>query len=116
MTVHRTFGRRAIDRGVRTAPLTSRLATPIRATEIAPDEPSGPASQWSSQDEDLTAWKQARRPLPIPWRQLSLMAGLCFGIASLVLPDSVNRAADWLLYALMAASFYAGWRKRRPSA
>jgi hypothetical protein len=84
-----------------------------------PDEnpaASAPAPEWSSQDQELAAWKQARGPLPIPWRQLSMMAGLCFGVASLVLPDNVNRAVDWLLYALMAASFYAGWRKRRPSA
>lgn len=41
------------------------------------------------------------------------MATLCFGIASLVLPDSVNDNVQWLLYALMAASLYAGFRNRR---
>ena len=41
------------------------------------------------------------------------MASLSFGIASLVLPDNVNASVDWLLYALMAASFCAGFIKRR---
>jgi hypothetical protein len=45
-----------------------------------------------------------------------LMATLCFGVASLVLPDSVNDNVDWLLYALAAASFYAAIRKRHRQA
>jgi hypothetical protein len=49
----------------------------------------------------------------MPWRQLSLVASLCFGIASFALPDSVNDNVQWLLYALMAASAYAGFSKRR---
>jgi hypothetical protein len=41
------------------------------------------------------------------------MAGLCFGIASFVLPDSVSDDLQWLLYVLAAASLYAGLRKRK---
>jgi len=40
------------------------------------------------------------------------MASLCFGIASLVLPDSVNENLDWLLYGLMTASLYSGLSRR----
>ena len=65
----------------------------------------------SSVDEELEEWKASRKRI-IPWRQLSLMASLCFGIASLVLPDSVNDGVDWLLYGLMAASLYAGISRR----
>jgi hypothetical protein len=65
-------------------------------------------------DHELQEWKQARKQhSKIPWRQLSLMASLCFGIASFVLPDSINENLDWLLYGLMAASLYAGLRRRR---
>jgi hypothetical protein len=65
-------------------------------------------------DHDLQEWKQARKQhSKIPWRQLAVMASLCFGIASFVLPDSVNENLDWLLYGLMAASLYAGLRRRR---
>jgi len=54
----------------------------------------------------------AKRPSKMPWRQLSLIAALCFGIASFVLPESVNDQLDWVLYGLMALSAYAGLSKR----
>ena len=70
--------------------------------------------EFSQLDADLREWKRARkRNFEIPWRPLSLMATLCFGIASFVLPDSVNDTAQWFLYVLMAASFYVGIRRRR---
>jgi len=69
---------------------------------------------FSQLDDDLREWKRARKAnFEIPWRPLSLMATLCFGIASFVLPDSVNDTVQWFLYALMAASFYVGIRRRR---
>ncbi|MEO6839504.1 MAG: hypothetical protein ABI192_01940 [Bradyrhizobium sp.] len=74
-------------------------------------------SEFSSLDDELREWKLARkRNFEIPWRPLSLMATLCFGTASFVLPDSVNDNVQWLLYALAAASLYAGFRKRRRQA
>jgi hypothetical protein len=70
-------------------------------------------SEFRSLDDELRQWKLARKQnFEIPWRPLSLMATLCFGIASFVLPDSVNDNVQWLLYALAAASLYAGFRKR----
>jgi hypothetical protein len=84
-------------------------------TEVSVDRSSVPQPQISSPhvDHELGEWKQARKQrYKIPWHQLSLMAALCFGIASLVLPDSVNENLDWLLYGLMAASFYAGVSRR----
>jgi hypothetical protein len=44
------------------------------------------------------------------------MAGLCFGIAGFVLPDSANDTLSWLFYALSAASFAAGILKRKAAA
>jgi ATP-dependent exoDNAse (exonuclease V) beta subunit len=70
-----------------------------------------------SLDEELREWKQSRKHgFRMPWRQLSLMASLCFGIASFVLPDSVNENVQWLLYALTAASLIAGFSRRRRDA
>jgi len=70
-------------------------------------------SELPSIDDELREWKLARkRNFEIPWRPLSLMATLCFGIGSFALPDSVNDNVQWLLYALAAASLYAGFRKR----
>jgi len=67
---------------------------------------------WTDQDDELEKWKRTRK-WQVPWRQISLTASLCFGVASLVLPGSVNTALQWPLYALAAASFYFGMRKRQ---
>lgn len=68
-------------------------------------------------DDDFQEWRRTRKNIfNILWRPLSLMASLCFGIASFVLPDTVNSAVQWLLYALMAASIYAGFSRRRTGA
>ena len=67
-------------------------------------------------DDDLREWKRARKPnFQTLWRPFFLVATLFFGIASLVLPDSVNDAVDWLLYAMMGLSFYSWIRSRRAS-
>jgi hypothetical protein len=73
-----------------------------------PSEVSEPPSL----DDELREWKRSRKTgLKIPWRQVSLMASLCFGVASFVLPESVNSTVQLLLYALIAASLYAGVAK-----
>ncbi len=69
-----------------------------------------PAS--SAVDEELQTWKKARKR-QIPWGPLSLMASLCFGIASFELPDSVNSVVNLLLYALSAMSFWVWYSTRR---
>ncbi len=73
---------------------------------------AAPDVQTPSVDEELQAWKKSRKGFTIPWRQLSLMASLSFGIASFVLPASVNRNVDYLLYALAGMSLYMGISKR----
>jgi hypothetical protein len=111
---HRTsFGRRATSGAPRPVAHAPAPANPILTQEQALAVNS--ASDWSITDPELAAWKQARKSLwhRLPWRQLSWMASLCFGIASLVLPASVNGTINWILYALMAASFIAGIRMRR---
>jgi len=62
---------------------------------------------------ELAAWKAARRRA-IPWRQVHLMATLCFGIASFVLSAAVSTVLDGLLGALAVMSFIAWWRGRKP--
>lgn len=83
-------------------------ARSISQASLARSE-TGPTS-----DDELRDWKRARRQsYQLPWRQLSLMASLCFGVASLVLPDTVSDTLDWTLYSLMVTSFVAGVRRRR---
>ena len=86
-------------------------APPVQKAPPAPKAPTDGIT-WSDHDPELEEWKRARGWHP-PWRQISLMASLCFGIGSLVLPGTVNDAVQWILYALAGASLYAGLRKRR---
>ena len=66
-------------------------------------------------DDELAEWKATRkRAFKLPWRQVSLIASLCFGVASFVLPDSVNDAVNWLLCGLMAISFFVGVTGKKP--
>lgn len=116
-----TFGRR-----VRTQQPVQQAAAPVQDT-VSPDSMEAgetpvqaiePFFAGLSPEEELEQWKAERRRerlSRIPWRQLSLMAGLCFGLAGLVLPDSVNDAASWLLFGLMAAALYAGSARPRKS-
>lgn len=119
MANNRTFGRRA---GPQRPPQTRRpqFAAAAQGTKAAPKEitaetsvPPLEAEEASSLDRELLEWKRARRGAGVPWRPLSLIASLCFGIASFVLPDSINDVVQWPLYALMAASFYVGISSRR---
>lgn len=65
-------------------------------------------------DAELEEWKRTRKRLPLfAWRPLYLMASLCFGLASFVLPDSINEIVQWPLYALAAMSFYVGYKMKR---
>jgi hypothetical protein len=108
MESRHTFGRRPVP----------QPPVPRAVTQAHPLEPLlsslSPDATLASVDDEIAAWKAARGPvIPFPWRQLSLMAGLCFGIASFVLPSTVNDAVQWPLYALTAVSLYVGLRKRK---
>jgi len=94
----------------------SRNAASGEAALESPSLPSPANSGSLSVDQELDEWRRGRQGFTVPWRPLSLMASLCFGIASFVLPDSVNDNVQWLLYALMAASLYVGFSKRRRGA
>lgn len=102
--------------GNSTKPITARQTTkpgPL-AYSVERTFPVQKRPKTTTLDEELQQWKLARRQnMEIPWRALSLMATVCFGMASFVLPASVNDSFQWLLYILMAASMYAGFRKRR---
>ena len=89
---------------------------PAARTRVAvpASQPPAAAKPVAPIDAEFEEWKRARRRnLKLPWRQLSFLASVFFGVASLALPDSVNDNVQWVLYALMAASFYAGLAGRR---
>lgn len=115
-----TFGRRLSSQAnaprakIVRAPIVPEAKSPAPSTfERATAPPTGALSL----EDELHEWKHNRASgFQIPWRQISLMATLCFGIASFVLPDSTNDVVNWLLYALMAISFVVGISRRRKRA
>jgi hypothetical protein len=112
------FGRRAIQ-----GPIPLAIKTPgvnhvepcSQSDEALADVALGSdAAEARSLEDEIREWKQARRKnFQLPWRQISFMASVCFGVGSLVLPDSVNRIVQWLLLALVALSLIAGFSTRR---
>jgi hypothetical protein len=117
MANHPSFGRQSFGRCQNPQARTGGAIAKRAVDAPQPADRSSPyAGDFSrpAHDEELEQWKRARKQARrFPWRQLSLMASLCFGVASFVLPASVNSNVQWLLYALVAASLYAGFRKRR---
>jgi hypothetical protein len=116
MESRRTFGRRAAPQPSTPRAVIAAVEAPCHPVAPILSSPS-PDAAFGSVDDEIAAWKASRGPvIPFPWRQLSLMAGICFGVASFVLPDTVNQAVQWPLYALTAISLYAGLRKRKSKA
>ena len=66
----------------------------------------------SAHDEWREREQPVKRKFKVPWRQVVLIASLCFGIGALVLPDTTNDDLNWLLYGLMAISGYVGFSNR----
>jgi hypothetical protein len=109
--------RQAFGRRINPQAAYAREPAPARPTE-APNADASPALAVPAEepplDVELRAWKQTRgSQFKIPWSQLSLMASLCFGIASFVLPDSVNSSVDWLLWGLSAMSALVWFSNRK---
>jgi hypothetical protein len=121
MQNRRTFGRRVSQapsepqpaiQAPLTPPADPAPATVDSAPVLAPVSERGPAAASSYESlKTRDAPAQDRRRFPFPWRPLSLIAGLSFGIASFALPDWINDVAQWPLGLLMLGSFYVGLRK-----
>ena len=110
----RSFGRRGASQPLRTqvpAKSAAQVQQPAPAV-FGADLDLSRRPDSASLDEELHAWKQ-QRSFVVPWKQLCLMATLCFGLASFVLPSGVNSAVNWLLYGLTGMSFYAWFVARR---
>jgi hypothetical protein len=115
-----TFGRRPAPASAARPPARQAASSPSQAEGLfarAQAEATAaahlallpPSTGDKGVDDELAEWKATRKSgFKLPWRQLSLMASLCFGLASFVLPDTVNDTVNWLLYGLMAMSFYVG--------
>jgi hypothetical protein len=116
----RSFGRRGepqrpLSPPARPIPAAAQCATVDTAERsLAQFAPLAQKLKASPADDDFEQWKRARRKnFPIPWRPLSFMASVFFGVASFVLPDSVTDILQWPLYGLSVASFWIGFYRRR---
>jgi hypothetical protein len=104
-----SFGRRASSTPSKPPiPAVTKFSRPV----TAPQTPLQADVATRSVDEELHEWKKSRR-FAFPIRPLALIASLSFGIASFVLPAEINDQVQYPLYALSAASLYAGLRRKR---
>jgi hypothetical protein len=104
------FGRRAATRPAAIAAKSKAPAANLDklfpAVAAPPSAPVIASLKGEKGASEIDAWKTERKQAyRLPWRQLSLIAGLSFGIGSFVLPDDVTGYTDLLLYALSAMSF-----------
>lgn len=109
------FGRRVIPQAAPAAALRpARVAEPAAPPPVIAQPQATVSAEEISVDQDVAAWKAARgSKFVMPWRQIYLMASLCFGIASFVLPDSVNDSVDYLMWALCGLSAFAWYNGRK---
>ena len=100
--------------GRRTAPQPPQPPLPPMTKFVRPGSVHAPAQTTFADPvaDELKAWKKSRGPSPY-LKPLALTASLCFGVASLALPAAINAWVQYPLYALSAASLYAGFQRKR---
>lgn len=116
MQPKKSFGRRPQPEQPRLRLVRTDL-TPVRANDAAPiPTASQPEAAESAPDVDreLEEWKAARkrfkRSFREPWRTLSIVCTVGFGLSSWLLPDLVADVAQFVTGGLGAASLFAGLR------
>lgn len=116
MAHQQSFGRRA---RTETQPRPRAVAEKTQARTIPelPPDPIFPPAQDGNEisvEDEIEEWKKARPYRGLPWRQIAVMASLCFGFASFVLPDSINdfmQAPLIILSVLSLCGGIAGFKK-----
>lgn len=88
------------------------VPAPMLPKRMQPETSPTPAAAMDPVDAEIREWKRARGS-HFPIKLLALVASVSFGVASIALPAQINRWAEWSLFALSAASLYAGFRRRK---
>jgi hypothetical protein len=116
MQPKRTFGRRPQREQQRPEAALAQVGS-VSSVEDATQPPSllpPPSERVVDVDRELEEWKAARkrhkRSFREPWRTLSIVCTLGFGLSSWLLPDSVADVAQLVTGGLGAASLFAGLR------
>jgi hypothetical protein len=116
MQPKKAFGRRPQPEQPRPKPVPAEVSL-AQTSEAAPiPVPLSPQSEddIADVDRELEEWKAARkrykRSFREPWRTLSIVAAVGFGLSSWLLPDSVADVAQLVTGGMAAASLFAGIR------
>lgn len=95
---------------------TRAVAAISRPESVSATEPAT-APRQQTVDEELDAWKEARkvrrRSFREPWRSVSIAATIGLVGTGWMLPESVAWDAQIALGILTIGAFYAGWRRPR---
>ena len=109
----RSFGKRASTVKVLPAPMPAPVPLPAEEPEDGVADflfdRAGLGADDAAVDDEIEQWKRSRTHGVLrAWPQIALMASVCFGIGSVVLPAMVNDLVQWPLYLLTTASLCAG--------
>jgi hypothetical protein len=111
MQPQKTFGRKT---RLQSPPTTLRAPTPRPAPEPSAPIPPPLVEHHDDVDAEVEQWnalrKARKRSFREPWRTLSIVAAIGFGLSSWLLPDSVANITDLITGGLGVASLVAGLR------
>jgi hypothetical protein len=114
MQTQKTFGRKAQPQrppAALRAPAPARQAAPEPAAPIPPPPVIERRDDVDAEIEQWNALRKARkRSFREPWRTLSIVAAIGFGLSSWLLPDSVSNITDLITGGLGVAALVAGFR------
>jgi hypothetical protein len=109
MQPRKTFGRKAQPQH---PPAALRAPAPRPAPE--PSAPPPVVERHDDVDAEVEQWnalrKARKRSFREPWRTLSIVAAIGFGLSSWLLPDSVSNITDLITGGLGVAALVAGFR------
>jgi hypothetical protein len=111
MTVQKQFGRRRSLHA--TAPVPRPVETRIGRGEVRVPEPVCDADGKDWEPRQRPPSRKARKMSSAePWRSISIVATLGFGLSSWLLPDAIQDIVQLVLGILTAGALFAGLRAR----
>jgi hypothetical protein len=119
MQRQKTFGcRPALQPQMESRSLPSIEPETVTKLDVSPVLPkvfTAPPELSADVGKDFEEWKVVRktqrRTSREPWRSVSIVAGIGFGLSSWILPDTVAQVAQAVTTGLAGASFLAGYRR-----
>jgi hypothetical protein len=111
MTVQKQFGRRRSQHAA--APVLKPVETVIGRGEVRVAEPVSDADWEDREPQQGPPSRKARKMSSAePWRSISIVATLGFGLSSWLLPAAIQDIVQLVLAILTAGALFAGLRSR----